>query len=96
MIQYTTPTFVLTLPEGVDLSLADEIIFSLRQGCLSIDKVVTVDGQEVDVYLSQEETGQLKVGACEIQLNWKYSNGERACSKIKKIAIGNNLLKEVI
>lgn len=96
MIQYTTPTFILTLPETVDLSLADTIIFSLRQGCFAINKTVTADGQDVSVFLSQEETARLKPGMCAIQLNWTYADGTRACSNIVNVRVGANLLKEVI
>lgn len=32
MVQATTPTFILTLPNTVDLSLAANIYFSLKQG----------------------------------------------------------------
>ena len=32
MVQATTPTFILTLPNTVDLSLANNVYFSLKQG----------------------------------------------------------------
>ena len=38
MVQATTPTFILTLPDTVDLSLAANIYFSLKQGKVEIQK----------------------------------------------------------
>ena len=99
MVQATTPTFVLTLPNTVDLSLAQNVYFTIRQRSVVIEKTgdaLTVDGNEVSVFLSQAETLQFSVGQARIQLNWTYSNGERACSNIAHIAVTENLLKEVV
>lgn len=99
MVQATTPTFILTLPDTVDLSQAANIYFSLRQKNVIIEKSnddLTVDGQTVSVYLSQAETLQLVSGAAQIQLNWTYANGSRACSNIVSVQVTENLLKEVV
>lgn len=99
MVQATTPTFVLTLPDTVDLSQAANIYFSLRQKNVIIEKTdddLTVDGQTVSVYLSQAETLQLVPGAAQIQLNWTYANSARACSNIVSVQVTENLLKEVV
>ena len=99
MVQATTPTFILTLPDTVDLSQAANIYFSLRQKNVIIEKSnddLTVDGQTVSVYLSQAETLQLVPGAAQIQLNWTYANGSRACSNIVSVQVTENLLKEVV
>ena len=99
MVQATTPTFILTLPDTVDLSQAANIYFSLRQKNVNIEKSnddLTVDGQTVSVYLSQAETLQLVSGAAQIQLNWTYANGSRACSNIVSVQVTENLLKEVV
>ena len=99
MVQATTPTFILTLPDTVDLSQAANIYFSLRQKNVLIEKTgddLTVDGQTVSVYLSQAETLQLVSGAAQIQLNWTYANGARACSNIVSVQVTENLLKEVV
>lgn len=99
MVQATTPTFVLTLPETVDLSQAANIYFSLRQKNVLIEKTgddLSVDGQTVSVYLGQAETLQLVSGAAQIQLNWTYANGSRACSNIVSVQVSENLLKEVV
>lgn len=99
MVQATTPTFILTLPDTVDLSQVANIYFSLRQKNVLIEKAgddLTVDGQTVSVYLSQAETLQLVSGAAQIQLNWTYANGSRACSNIVSVQVTENLLKEVV
>lgn len=99
MVQATTPTFVLTLPNDVDPSEFANIYFTLRQKSVLIEKTgtdLTVDGQTVSVYLSQAETLQLVSGAAQIQLNWTYANGSRACSNIVSVQVTENLLKEVV
>lgn len=99
MVQATTPTFILTLPNDVDPSEFANIYFTLRQKSVLIEKTgtdLTVDGQTVSVYLSQAETLQLVSGAAQIQLNWTYSNGARACSNIVSVQVTENLLKEVV
>lgn len=99
MVQFTTPTFILTLPEEVDLSVARNVYFTLTQGNKEITKTgdsLVIDGQTVSVYLDQAETGQLVSGKAFIQLNWSYANGSRACSEIVSVDVGNNLLKKVV
>ena len=99
MVQATTPTFVLTLPNTVDLSLARNIYFTLRQRATVIEKTgadLTVDGQTVSVYLSQVETLALNAGQARLQLNWTYQGGERACTNIASVAVTENLLKKVV
>lgn len=99
MVQATTPTFVLTLPETVDLSQAENIYFTLKQGSVALMKTgddLILDGQTVSVYLTQAETLGLSVGQARLQLNWTYANGERACTNIAHVAVTENLLKEVV
>lgn len=99
MYQATTPTFVLTLPNTVDLTEAETVIFSLRQGFYALDKIgtdLTVEAQTVSVYLTQAETLALKSGLAQMQLNWTYSDGSRACSDIVNVSINPNLYKAVI
>ena len=99
MVQATTPTFILTLPNDVDLSIANDVWFTMRQGCTCIQKhgeELDIAANVVSVYLAQEETLKLTKGNASIQLNWVYENGERACSEIKTIPVTENLLKEVI
>ena len=99
MVQYTTPTFVLTLPNTVDLTLVQNLYFTLTQGKLELQKTgdsLVVDGQNVSVYLTQEESGRFANGKASLQLNWTYANGARACSTIVAVDVGRNLLDEVV
>lgn len=100
MIQYTTPTFILTLPETVDLSLAQNIYFTLTQGedveITKSGESLVVEGQNVSVFLSQEESGRFSKGKASLMLNWTYANGARACSTIVAVDVGRNLLDEVV
>ena len=99
MVQATTPTFRLTLPTSVDLSAAENIYFTLKQGSTVITKsgdYVSYQDNVVVVSLSQYDTVGLAVGRASIQLNWTYDDGTRACSKIVSVNITENLLKEVV
>lgn len=99
MVQATTPTFILTLPNDIDLGEAAHVYFTLRQNGSVIEKSdtdLTIDANEVSVYLTQAETVKLSVGTALIQLNWTYSNGARACSTIASVEVDENLLKAVV
>ena len=99
MVQATTPTFVLTLPQTVDLSQAANVYFTVSQGMKVLTKTgdsLTIDGNVVSVFLSQAETLAFAVGTLELQLNWTYPNGERACTKVKTVEVDMNLLKKVV
>lgn len=99
MVQATTPTFVLTLPETVDLTEPSHFYFTLRQGHVRIEKAdsdLVIDGQNISVYLSQAETLTLTPGIVKLQLNWTYANGSRAASEIVSVNVSENLLKEVV
>lgn len=99
MVQATTPTFVLTLPNTVDLTQIENMYFSLQQNGTVIKKTgedLVIDGQTISVYLSQEETLPILSGKASIQLNWTYANGARACSNIVSVPVSGNLLKEVV
>jgi hypothetical protein len=99
MVQATTPTFILTLPESVDLSGIQHIYFTMEQNKTLLtkkDNDLVIVGQTVQVFLSQEETLPFKTGTANIQLNWTYGNGARACSDIVTIHVDENLLKKVV
>ena len=99
MVQGTTPTFILTLPNTVDLTVIKNMYFSLEQGNTKLRKTgdsLTIDGQTVSVYLTQAETLEFNPGRANLQLNWTYPNGSRACSNIAGVNIGSNLIKEVV
>ena len=99
MIQGTTPTFILTLPNTVDLTGVKNLYFTLEQGNVKLVKTgedLSVEGQEISVYLDQKETLMFASGRANLQLNWTYDGGRRACSDIKSVPVGPNLLKEVV
>lgn len=99
MVQATTPTFILTLPDTVDLSEVSHLYFTIEQNKTIVkkqDKDLTVNGQTVQVFLSQQETLRFKNGTANIQLNWTYENGSRGCSNIVPVHVDENLLKEVV
>lgn len=99
MVQATTPTFVLTLPESVDPSQFSKTVFSLSQDNLMINKTgnsLIIDGHTISVLLTQAETLKFVVGKAYLQLNWLYADGTRACSEIKEIEITPNLLREIL
>lgn len=100
MIRGTTPTFKLTLnDETVDLTQALNVYATFKQLNTLITKSgvdIEVTANEVDVYLSQAETLQFSEGYIDVQLNWTYTDGRRACSNIIKVAIGRNLINEVL
>lgn len=97
MVQATTPTIIMNLPNTVDLTQAQTIVFTLTQGANLIKKVITnASAHQVSVYLTQEETLGLSNGNAQIQLNWTYSDGSRACTNIVNIAVTPNLYKGVI
>lgn len=97
MVQATTPTIIMTLPNDVDLTEAQTVVFSLVQGSSVIRKVIeNAEAHQVSVYLTQEETLGLSNGNAQIQLNWTYADGSRACTNIVNINVTPNLLKAVI
>ena len=103
MLQATTPTFILTPKDkqgqAIDLSEAQNVYFSLKQGPFSLKKTgsaLEISGSTVSVYLTQAETVPIREGQCEIQLNWTYPNGARAGTVKKIVAVSDNLLKEVV
>lgn len=99
MVQATTPTFTLTLPQGLDLSGIVNMYFTLKQNAVTITKTgdaVTIDENKVYVLLNQEDTVKLFEGCCSIQLNWTYPGGLRGCTVEKIIPVEENLLKKVV
>lgn len=98
--QGTTPTFELKIvDDNVDLTQADNVYVTIRtangSNTYTGDELV-VQAKEVDVFLTQEQTLALPVGLAEIQINWTYDNGKRACTDKVRIAIDENLLGEVL
>lgn len=99
MVQSTTPTFTLTFPPSVDFSTVD-VWFTIEQGRVSITKTgedLAIDHNVIGVFLSQEDTTKFEKNiSARIQVNWVYPNGERACSNIVTVPVGENLLRKVL
>lgn len=99
MVQATTPTIIINLPDDgtVDLTQAHTIVFSLSQGPTTIKKTITdATAHSVSVFLSQEDTLKLNRGKAQVQLNWTYDGKRRACTNIVDIVVTPNLLRAVI
>lgn len=101
MVQATTPTFVLTLPSGINLEDASHIIFTIEQDGYSVSKDettgVSVSSNVATVTLSQSDTVNFtRERKARIQLNWTYSDGSRAATDVKEISVDENLYKDVI
>lgn len=92
----TTPTFVLQFSiDEIDLTEAKNIYVTIRQGHKELTYTgddLTLEGNAISVYLNQEESLKLKPGVLEIQANWTYENGDRACSDIVQLVADRNLL----
>lgn len=108
MIRGTTPTFqLIVVDDTLDLTQAANVYATFNQNETEITKTgedltitctagETGNTNQVNVFLDQAETLSFKVGEIYCQLNWTYANGERACSNIIRIKVGNNLIESVI
>ncbi len=99
MVRGTTPTFKLILNDDtVDLTAATKVYVTFSQTGIKLTKSEDLDvyEKEVDVYLSQEETLAFVLRSVDIQINWIYDDGKRACTNIVKASVGRNLINEVL
>lgn len=100
MIRGTTPTFQLKLKDdSIDLTAAENVYATFKQGSKIVTKTgedIVVNPHRVDVYFSQEETLKFRTGRLEIQLNWTYNDGSRACTKIVSKSVNRNLIERVL
>lgn len=100
MIQYTTPTMVLTIPANLSGS---DVYVTIKQRNTTVTKklttsdvVASTDSSVATVTLSQEESGKFDTGRdASIQVNWITADGKRYATKHKPINIGVNLIPEV-
>lgn len=99
MIRGTTPTFILTIDDdNVDLTEASNVYVTFKQNLREVTKTgsdLVISAQQVEVYMSQEETLSFGTGMVSVQMNWTYDGGKRACTNIVRVDIGENL-KEVV
>lgn len=99
MIRGTTPTFILTIDDDIDLTTMDNVYVTVKQDCYCLTKSGTdidVAAKQVDVFLSQEETLRFKRGTALVQMNFTYESGKRGCTNIVSIKIGDNLYGGVL
>ena len=100
----TTPTYIFTLPEDIDLSSADSVYVTFCKTnyeniLTKEDNEMEIDVNTVSVFLTQEETLSFPRGDVLVQINWLYDDGnttQRACSEIITIPAKRNLIDEVI
>lgn len=101
MIEATTPTLTLTLPESVDLTIANELFVTFSQYETEITKTlgenVSLIAQNIiAVTLSQEETLVFVPNrSVSVQVNWIVGDA-RLATTIGKIIVTPNLIPEVI
>ena len=102
MYKGTTPTFILTLPQDVDLSIASNVYVSFaKNNGGAIEKTgddLIVNGNVVNVFLTQKETLSF-TNEVSVQINWTYQEGsvvKRACTEIKTIDVSDNLISRAI
>ena len=97
--QCLTPTITFELPEDVDTSLIHNIYFALRQRSVLIIRTgenIEVDGQNINVFLPQEETVKISSGRAAISLDWTYPNGLRGGTETIEIFVNENLIGRVL
>ena len=85
--------------QDIDFTQSHEIHVTLRQRSTVLDFFgadLTIMGNRIEVYPSQEQSLKLAAGECEIQVNGLTTNDQRWASKVKTIEITKQLLREVI
>lgn len=105
MYKGTTPTFILTLEDNVDLSSASDVFVTFadaRNRRVLLTKSnddIQMQDNILRVRLTQQETLGFPVGEILIQLNFLQQDGSetnRYCSTIAKTRWEQNLLNEVL
>ena len=105
MIRGTTPTFTLTISNYVDLSLAQNVYVTIKQGNTTFELTgdeLSIDQNVISCYLTQEKSLKLAENTkTKIQVNWTYLDDEthtikRAATVVKEIMIGEQLVRRVL
>jgi len=97
--QGVTPTFILKIPNSVDLTLAENVYATFKQGMIKVTKTgdeIEVNEHQVSVYMGQTETLRFEKGYVDVQLNWVYADGKRGETNIAKVEWDITLLREVL
>lgn len=98
--QGATPTFVLQIPEGFDLTQASKVVASFR--CSGVQ--INVETPELELtattataQLTQEQTLAWEHrSTLKVQLNWLMPDGVRAASSVWEGVVDEQLLTEVM
>ena len=79
MYQWTTPTLTYQMPTAVDIDNAIDVYvsFSKNGKTFLTNKEPTIDGNNVLVELSQEESGAFPIGDVLVQLNWTFMENDK-------------------
>lgn len=100
IVRGTTPSIVSEIPEDIDMSRAVEVWFSINQlSSLIADNTfsggsVAIDGQEIEIELTQEQTLALKVGApVKIGIRILLDDGEAFASYDPEPVIVKDIVK---
>lgn len=96
MYRGTTPTLILTFPEGTDFSGSDVYVSLSDQKRNELIRMENppIEDNVISIFLTQEQTLALPNYVL-IQVNWTYGN-KRACSNIVSIDTKRNLISEVL
>lgn len=97
-MQGVTPTIIVRFPQEIDLTDAEHVYVSFRQGVklLRLDEGFDVSAHQVDVYLEQAQTLMFIPGEMTMQVNWTYPSGQRGATKKIRILVDSNHLLEVL
>lgn len=97
----TTPTVILKFYNQPDLDLtqAKNVYVTFKSNIATITKSgddLDITPNSISVYLKQADTLAFQLNEVEVQANWTYDGGFRACSTIENLHVDRNLLmKEV-
>ena len=102
MRQYTSPTHTVRV-KGIDITGADKVYVtyanSIRNRSFTVEDppaVLTEGNTDLAIDLTQEQTGIFGPGeSVDIEVNWMIG-GKRYATGIKRLAVAENLIPEVI
>lgn len=103
MYRVTTPTHTFTLP--IETSTCSAVQVTYEQGKNELVKLykngelpsgMVLDGKNVIIVLTQEETKQFKVGKVSVQLRVLTTSNEAFASKMFKIPVTDVLNEEIL
>ena len=98
MTRGTTPSYVITIKDDVDLSEVTDLYVTLKQSETSkvTRKNAELEGKAITLTLTQEETLLFKEGEAELQVRGKFSDGVAFATKVIRVPVNRVLYDEVI